>query len=73
MLNISAYFLSQKRLNEVLPPETLAPTARFFDISEPANRGLSRTAVVGAYESAAIDRFTVDILGSRAMLKILGR
>lgn len=53
-MNISAYFLSQKRLNEVLPPETLAPAARFFDISEPANRGLTRTSVIGTYEGAAI-------------------
>lgn len=54
VLNISAYFVSQKRLNEVIPPETLAPAARYFDISESHNRGLSRTSVIAAYESAAI-------------------
>jgi hypothetical protein len=54
LLNITAYFLSQKRLNEVLPSESLPAAARFFDISEPRNAGLSRTAVISAYETAAI-------------------
>jgi len=54
LLNITAYFLSQKRLNEVLPLESLPTAARFFDIAEPRNAGLSRTAVISAYETAAI-------------------
>src|ERR1700722_4693490 len=58
MLNISAFFLSQKRLNEVLPSEILPAGARLFSISDPANAGLSRTAVISAYESSAISWLT---------------
>lgn len=54
MLNISAYYLSQKRLNEVLPSESLPGAARFFGISDPGNAGLTRTAVISAYENSAI-------------------
>ena len=54
MLNISAFYLSQKRLNEVLPPETLAAGARHFSISDRANAGITRTAVISAYEKSAL-------------------
>jgi len=54
MLNISAYYLSQKRLNEVLPSESLLAAARVFSISAQADAGLTRTSVISAYESSAI-------------------
>lgn len=54
MLNLSAYFLSQKRLNEVLSPAILPTAARSFSISDPTNAGLTRTSVIAAYETAAI-------------------
>ena len=54
MLNISALFLSQKRLNEVLDRTSLAATARLFSLSTPENSGLHRTSVIVEYEEAAI-------------------
>jgi hypothetical protein len=54
MLNISALFLSQKRLNEVLDRATLPVTARLFSLSARENAGLHRTAILGAYEDAVL-------------------
>jgi hypothetical protein len=54
MLNISALYLSQKRLNEVLNRETLPAVARLFSLSSPENSGLQRTVILGAYEDAVL-------------------
>jgi hypothetical protein len=54
MLNISAMYLSQKRLNEVLDREILPVAARLFGLSSPQNSGLQRTAILGAYEDAVL-------------------
>jgi len=54
MLNLSALYLSQKRLNEVLTPELIPVSIRSFQISERENYGLSRTAVISQYETAAL-------------------
>jgi hypothetical protein len=40
MLNISALFLSQKRLDEILDRNTLPAAARLFSLSAPENSGL---------------------------------
>ncbi|HEX5234896.1 MAG TPA: hypothetical protein VFW25_06145 [Silvibacterium sp.] len=54
MLNISAFLLSQKRLNEVLSSAVLPAAARLFTITDAKNAGLHRTAVISAYETAAL-------------------
>jgi GNAT superfamily N-acetyltransferase len=54
MLNISALYLSQKRLNEVLDRVTLPVVARLFSLSAPENAGLHRTAILSDYEDAVL-------------------
>jgi hypothetical protein len=54
MLNISALFLSQKRLDEVLSRESHAPPYRHFILGDRKNSGLERRVVLTAYEDAAI-------------------
>jgi hypothetical protein len=68
MLNISALYLSQKRLNEVLSRETLPVTARIYTLSAPENSGLQRTAILGAYEDAVLAWLTVAKLPSLGQL-----
>jgi hypothetical protein len=53
MLNISALYLSQKRLNEVLDRVTLPVAARLSSVSAPENAGVHRTAILGAYVLSA--------------------
>ncbi len=53
MLNLSALFLSQKRLDEVLDRNLLGG-AQLFDLTKQPNSALRRRAVLTAYEDAAI-------------------
>jgi hypothetical protein len=55
MLNLSALFLSQKRLNEVLDRQLLPAAVRHVDLSDPRNDGLYRTSILTAYEDAAVN------------------
>ncbi len=50
MLNLSALFLSQKRLDEVLNREILPLAARCLTLGDPQNSGLERRAVIAPYE-----------------------
>jgi hypothetical protein len=68
MLNISALYLSQKRLNEVLNREILPVAARVFSLASPENAGLNRTAVLGAYEDAVLIWLTSANLPSLGQL-----
>jgi hypothetical protein len=58
MLNLSALFLSQKRLNEVLNRGMLPVAARAFPLDDPRSSGLERNAVISAYEDAALKWLT---------------
>jgi hypothetical protein len=58
MLNLSALFLSQKRLDEVLNRELLPFAYRSFILADPRNSGLERRSVLSAYEDAAITWLT---------------
>ena len=55
MLNLSALFISQKRLSEVLTPDALPYAARTFSFADRKSDGMLRRQVLTAYEDAAID------------------
>ena len=55
MLNLSALFLSQKRLNEVLDRQLLPAAVRHVNLSDPRNDGLYRTSILTAYEDASVN------------------
>jgi hypothetical protein len=54
MLNLSALFISQKRLNEVLRPNALPYAALQFSFADRNSDGMLRRQVLTAYEDAAI-------------------
>jgi hypothetical protein len=55
MLNLSALFISQKRLSEVLTPDALPYAATHFSFADRKSDGMLRRQVLTAYEDAAID------------------
>ncbi len=55
MLNLSALYLSLKRLSEILDVGTFSISDNTSAVREVASRGLVRTALVYALESAALD------------------
>jgi hypothetical protein len=54
MLNLSALFLSQKRMNEVLSAKLLHPAARHFSMRNEEDFEMNRRNTLTAYESAAL-------------------
>lgn len=58
VLNLSALFLSQKRLSEVLTPGALPYAATIFRFADRKGDGMLRRQVLTAYERAALDWLT---------------
>jgi hypothetical protein len=73
MLNLSALYLSQKRLNEVLDRTKLPAGVRSYVLADPQNSGLERTVVIGAYEDAVLDWLTAAKLPTLGEIVAKGR
>jgi hypothetical protein len=73
MLNLSALYLSQKRLNEVLDRTNLPVAARLYPLADPQASGLERTAIIGAYEDSALNWLTTAKLPTLGELVAEGR
>lgn len=73
MLNLSALYLSQKRLNEVLDRSRLPAVARMYPLSDPEMSGSRRNTIIGAYEDAAVDWLTAAKLSTLGELMAKGR